>query len=200
MFARRDAKRDAVRVLIVPGLHDSGPAHWQTWLAAHHKRSVRVRQDDWSCADLERWTDRVGETLERDPGARWVAVGHSFGCLAIARYLSRGGRGLQAALLVAPADPDKLGLDADLVQRRFDMPAILVGSDTDSWMSASRARSWAQAWGAHFVNLGDVGHINVASGFGPLPQAKTLTEVLIRRVERARRLERAHALDLSFAV
>jgi uncharacterized protein len=192
--------RDAVRVLVVPGLHDSGPTHWQTWLEAHHRRAVRVRQDDWACADLERWADRVGETVARDPQARWVAVAHSFGCLAVVRHLARGGPGLHAALLVAPADPDKFGIDTERLQQRLAVPAVLVGSDTDPWMSAPRARSWAQAWGAQFINLGDVGHLNVAAGFGPLPQAKTLTEVLIQRVERTRRLDRAHPMELSFAI
>jgi len=127
-------------------------------------------------------------------------VAHSFGCLAVARHLVRGGRGLHAALLVAPADPDKFGIEAERLQQRLDIPTVLVGSDTDPWMAAARARSWAQAWGSQFINLGDVGHLNVASGFGPLPQAKTLTEVLIQRVERTRRLDRAHPLELSFAI
>ncbi|WP_349677421.1 alpha/beta hydrolase, partial [Aquabacterium sp. UBA2148] len=28
--------RRSVRVLIVPGLRDSGPAHWQTWLQSQY--------------------------------------------------------------------------------------------------------------------------------------------------------------------
>ena len=48
-------------------------------------------------------------------------------------------------------------------------PQDLVGSDTDPWMRADSARAWSRLWGSHFVNLGDVGHINVESGFGPLP-------------------------------
>jgi predicted alpha/beta hydrolase family esterase len=33
------------------------------------------------------------------------------------------------------------------------------------------AQRWAQRWGSHFVNLGDAGHVNRASGHGPLPIA-----------------------------
>ena len=54
----------------------------------------------------------------------------------------------------------------------------LHGSGDAHW------QTWLQA---HFKrsrrNLGDAGHINVDAGFGPLPVAKKLIELLIRRVE-----------------
>jgi predicted alpha/beta hydrolase family esterase len=189
-----------IRVLVVPGLHSSGPAHWQTWLEAHYRSSARVVQDDWGTADLDRWTERVALAIARDPDARWVAVGHSFGCLAIARHIARGGAGLHAALLVAPADPEKFGVASRLPQGKLGVPSVVVGSDTDPWMRVDSARAWSRIWGSHFINLGDVGHINVESGFGPLPQAKTLTELLIHRVERAQRMARSHPLEFSFAI
>lgn len=193
-------KGDPVRLLVVPGLHSSGPAHWQTWLEAHFRSAVRVEQGDWECADLDRWADRIAATVARHPGAHWVAVAHSFGCLALTHFLAQGGRGVHAALLVAPADPEKFSVAQRLPQTRLRIPSVLVGSESDPWMQIDHARQWAQRWGSQFINLGDVGHINVDSGFGPLPQAKTLAELLIQRVERARRLERAHPLELSFAI
>ncbi len=193
-------QRDPVRVLVVPGLNDSGHAHWQSWLEAHFRNSVRVKQDDWGQPDADRWAGRIASTLARHPPARWVAVGHSFGCLAIARLLELGGQGLHAALLVAPADPERFDAAALLPRSRLAIPSVLIGSETDPWMSVSASRSWARTWGSQFINLGDVGHINTESGFGPLPQAKTMVELLIHRLERARRIDRAHALELSFAI
>jgi predicted alpha/beta hydrolase family esterase len=38
------------RLLIVPGLHDSGPAHWQTWLQAQYREACRVQQRRWVAA------------------------------------------------------------------------------------------------------------------------------------------------------
>ena len=29
------------RVLIIPGLHDSGPTHWQTWLQGQYRDARR---------------------------------------------------------------------------------------------------------------------------------------------------------------
>lgn len=189
-----------VRLLIVPGLHDSGPAHWQTWLEAHYRHSVRVRQDDWSRPDLGRWSRRVRETLQRHGHASWIAVGHSFGCLALAHALAQGQYGIQAALLVAPADPRKFEVESQLPRAPLPVPSVMLASETDPWMKLDDARGWATAWQSRFINLGDVGHINVDSGFGPLPQAKTLVQQFIHRVERNRRVLRAHASEFSFAI
>ncbi len=191
---------DPVRVLVVPGLHDSGPTHWQTWLEAHFRQAVRVEQEDWGKADLERWAERIETTLSRHPGSRWVAVAHSFGCLALVRFLASGGKGVQSALMVAPADPEKFAAAPALSQSRLPIPSVLIGSETDPWMHIESAREWAHLWGSQFINLGEVGHINTDAGFGPFPQAKTLVELMIHRLERARRMQRAHPMELSFAI
>src|SRR6185436_1737064 len=102
------------RLLVIPGLHGSGEAHWQTWLQAHYKRSRRVEQDDWRVPDLARWSACIEQTLGAEPPGPWIAVAHSFGCLALAHHLAQRGRkpgGIGAALLVAPADPARFGVD-----------------------------------------------------------------------------------------
>ncbi|MDP1368876.1 alpha/beta hydrolase, partial [Klebsiella pneumoniae] len=80
------------RVLIIPGLHDSGPAHWQTWLQGQYREARRVTQRDPSRPELERWAERIQRTLEvaasSDGSGEWLAVAHSFGCLALARHLA----------------------------------------------------------------------------------------------------------------
>src|SRR5437868_15314161 len=85
-------KTAPVRLLVVPGLHDSGPTHWQTRLEHGHRGAVRVRQRDWAVPEIERWAERIGETLAGQPRGPWVAVAHSFGCLALARWLQRNPR------------------------------------------------------------------------------------------------------------
>ena len=192
---------DPVRLLVIPGLNDSGPAHWQSWLQAQHgRRAVRVEQDDWANADLARWSRRIEATLAREPRARWVAVAHSFGCLALLRLLAQGGAGVHAALLVAPADPEKFGVSALLPQSRLGVPSVLLASENDPWMRFESVCAWGRVWGSQLISLGAAGHINVEAGFGPLPQAKTLVEQMMQRLERARRIDRAHPLELSFAI
>jgi predicted alpha/beta hydrolase family esterase len=192
---------DPVRLLVIPGLNGSGPAHWQTWLQAHFgHRATRVEQDDWASPDLARWSQRIEATLARRPRSRWVAVAHSFGCLALLRHLGQGGAGVHAALLVAPADPAKFGVARELPQSLLAVPSVLLASETDPWMRFDAACAWARIWGSQVISLGDAGHINTAAGFGPLPPAKSLVELMMQRLERAQRIGRAHPLELSFAV
>lgn len=191
----------SARLLIVPGLHNSGPAHWQSWLQSLHPSSVRVEQRDWAQPHIDRWAARITSTLERHGDGPWLVAAHSFGCLALARHLAlRPDSPVAAALLVAPADPDKLGA-ADLLPRgALGVPSTLVLSNTDPWMRAVAARAWAQRWGSHTVNLGDAGHINTESGFGPLPLAQrwmlSMEQVLARR----QAPPRASVLEGSFAL
>lgn len=194
-------KGDPVRLLVIPGLNDSGPAHWQSWLQGQFsRRATRVEQDDWASADLARWSQRIEMTLARHPGSRWVAVAHSFGCLALLRHLAQGGEGVHSALLVAPADPAKFGVAGKLPQSQLAIPSVLLASETDPWMKFDAACAWARVWGSQVISLGDAGHINTEAGFGPLPQAKTLVEQMVQRLERERRIDRAHPLELSFAI
>jgi len=172
---------EGARLVVVPGLHGSDAAHWQSWLERQVPGALRVEQEDWRTPDLARWSRRVVETVERaGPGAH-VLVAHSFGCLAAAHALQAGGlESIARVLLVAPAEPAKFGVEAALPQRPLRCPSTLVASETDPWMSAASARAWATRWGCGWVNLGDAGHVNVASGFGPFPLARDWVEAALR--------------------
>ena len=202
-----------VRLLIVPGLHDSGPTHWQTHLEHNWRGAVRVQQHDWAVPELERWADHIGQTLARQPRGPWVAVAHSFGCLALARWLQRSAQlgrdhardvdddnGIRAAVLVAPADPLKFGVSEALPCAPLPIASVLVASRSDPWMPFGSAVNWSRAWGSRLVDLGNAGHVNVESGHGPWPLAKQLVERQIQQLHRQRRIERAHPLELSFAI
>ena len=62
---------EPIRVLIIPGLHNSGDAHWQTWLQGQYKGAVRVHQQDWQNPDLEAWKKHY-KTLK--PGSKLYPV------------------------------------------------------------------------------------------------------------------------------
>jgi predicted alpha/beta hydrolase family esterase len=191
----------APRLLLVPGLHDSGPSHWQSWLQGLYRHSLRVVQRDWGTPDLERWSSRITSTLERAGPGPWIAAAHSFGCLALAHHLATQAESpLRGVLLVAPADPDRFGLAAQLPQQRLPVPSLLVGSQSDPWMSISQAHRWAQRWGSHWQNLGDAGHINTEAGFGPLPLARRWVVSMEQTLAREHRARHPEFSDWQFAV
>lgn len=163
---------DRFRVLIAPGLHSSGPDHWQSRWQRLFPAFERVEQDDWDTPDLPRWSARVDELRQRGNGdSRPVLiVAHSFGSLATVHSVARDPAGVAGVLLVAPADPDKFNLAALLPHEALPCPSIMVGSTDDPWMAAPRAQLWAGRWNSRFINGGPLGHINAESGLGDWPE------------------------------
>jgi uncharacterized protein len=170
----------APRLITVPGLHGSEGAHWQTWLERQYPRALRVEQADWDAPRFDEWAHAVAETVERAHGPVILAA-HSFGCLAAARAISQGwtGNAVAGVLFVAPASPQKFRFAGEFAAERLGVPSVMVASQTDPWMPFSDAMRLASQLGSALVNLGDAGHINTASGFGPWPQAKYFIDTLI---------------------
>lgn len=165
--------------LIVPGLNSSGPLHWQTWFEHQIPNAVRVIQSDWKGADFPKWASRVRREISRQSGPLLI-VAHSFGALVAAQAAEDHRHRIAGALLVAPADPERFGVEELLPQRPLGFPAIVVTSSNDPWISAERAARLAGAWDADFVNLGAAGHINAESGYGPWPGGLRLLQRLSR--------------------
>ena len=168
--------------LIIPGLKSSGPTHWQSWFEQHIPGTVRVMQRDWHDANLANWSSRVRRDINRTPGRLFV-VAHSFGVLAAVQAANDFDGRIAGALLVAPADPDKFSVSAYLPNQPLSFPSVVVASTNDHWMTLERAAHWADVWGSDLVNLGDAGHINGESGFGPWPEGLSLLERLRRAAE-----------------
>ena len=172
------SRRWPPRVVVVPGLHGSEDAHWQTWLERQFAKSIRIVQSDWAHADLQVWSAAIRRQLASERGP-FVLAAHSFGCLATAQALGQGLPDVAGVLFVAPANPGRFGVDKQLYRWRVNTASIVVGSENDPWMPADGARALARDWGSAFVNLGRAGHINAASGFGPWPRAKYFVDTLI---------------------
>ncbi|QET01985.1 serine hydrolase family protein [Cupriavidus pauculus] len=175
-----------LQILTVPGLHGSGPAHWQSRWEARHPDWQRIEQHDWSRPSLPLWSERVSEGVMR---ARRVAQGgavlvaHSFGCLATLRQAALDPVGIAGALLVAPADPDKFGVGALLPTWKLPFPTVLIASRDDPWMVQRTAFSWGALWGSELVDAGQLGHINADSGLGEWPVGQAYLATLLQRIE-----------------
>lgn len=167
-------------ILIVPGLFNSEPEHWQS----HWERTLpgveRVDQADWERPTLGDWTASLAEAVRQRPGA--ILVAHSLGCALVAHYANiSGGRHIGGALLVAPADVYKrtragrlLSGFSPLPQSALPFPSTVVASRNDPYVAFERAARFALKWEARFVDLGLAGHINVASGHTAWPEGLSL--------------------------
>jgi serine hydrolase len=169
-----------VTTLIVPGLHDSGPEHWQTWLEARIPGSIRVTQRDWATPNLPEWSRRVRHAISASPGAV-VLVAHSFGALAAVQAAADHEHRVAGAMLVAPVDPHGFRVADVLPKEPLSFPSLVVASSDDPWMRIDRAAHWADLWGSDFVSLGRAGHINAEANFGAWPEGLALYRRLRRR-------------------
>jgi hypothetical protein len=175
--------------LILPGLASSGPDHWQSHWERLDDACRRVEQAEWDgprCAD---WIATLDVAIARLDGV-CVLVAHSAACALVAHWaagspvaqLAR----VRGALLVAPADPEGPSFPvgptgfAPVPLRRLPFRSIVVASANDEYVSLERAREYAAAWGSEIVEVGEIGHINSASGLGAWPTGYALLAALRR--------------------
>lgn len=177
-------------VLLLPGWQNSGPDHWQSrWERTFGY--TRVEQHDWMRPLRGDWIARLEDVLlSGDPECDGpaVLVAHSLGCHAIAAWAAHSSNThrVKAALLVAPPDVERDDVSqmlpgwAKLVAGRLPFRAVLFASSNDPFCALTRARSFADAWGAECVEAGARGHLNAESGLGDWPQAHEQLLGLIR--------------------
>ncbi|TDN57845.1 alpha/beta hydrolase [Paraburkholderia sp. BL10I2N1] len=177
-------------VLIVPGLRDHVAEHWQTLLEQKLPKAVSVpplEHDKLSCAARVAALD---EALAKIAGPV-ILVAHSAGVMITVHWAQRHNRPIQGALLATPADleqplPDGypthevLAANGWLPCPRLPLPfpSIVGASRNDPLAQFDRVAAMAADWGSRLVDLGEVGHLNPAAGYGPWPQAETLISEL----------------------
>lgn len=171
-------------VLVLPGIGNSGPQHWQTlWEQAHPEEFRRVHQRDWDHPSREAWVAAL-EDAARRAGPDAVLVAHSLACLVVAHWAAGPHAPVRAALLVAVPDPRGPAFPAEAVgfaeapTRPFSFPSTVVVSDDDPYGAPEHAERLAAAWGSRVVRVGRCGHVNSASGLGAWPRGLELLEEL----------------------
>lgn len=156
-------------VLTLPGWQGSGPTHWQSrWEERYDCR--RVEQDDWLHPSLDAWMPALDRVLNEETRPT-ILVAHSLGCALVAHWACahRGNSSVRGALLVAPPDVDRESAPievrgfAPLPTTPLPFPALVVASTSDPYCSFLRAGLIASCWGAEFISVGNLGHINAES-------------------------------------
>jgi len=174
--------------LLVPGLHDSGPGHWQTIWERERHDCLRVQLGMWEDPVRNVWISRIDQAVGAAQGPV-VLVAHSLGCHAVLWWASLLGENAPSnvvgALLVAPPDVDRPGVHpllqpfAPAPSGRLPFPSLLVASRDDPYADFPRLAWLAAAWGSQLVDAGPCGHINAESDLGDWPQGLGLLERLI---------------------
>jgi predicted alpha/beta hydrolase family esterase len=171
------------KVLILPGIGNSGPQHWQSLWEQSHPEFVRVQQRDWDNPVCEEWVVAIEDAVKQ-AGADVVLVAHSLACLAVAHWTATAHSPIKAALLVAVPNakgnsfPVEAQGFAETPLRPFSFESVIVASDDDPYSSPAHCDQMATAWGSRVVRIGSCGHINASSGLGVWPDGYALLEQL----------------------
>ncbi|AIY41728.1 hypothetical protein LT85_2570 [Collimonas arenae] len=120
-----------------------------------------------------------------------IVVAHSGGVVMLMHWAQKYAADIQGALLAAPPDfaaplpPGYPALEVLEANGWLPMPSkilpfrsIVAASTNDPLASLGSVEQMARDWGSELVNVGAVGHLNPASGFGEWPQAEQFIQML----------------------
>ncbi|MGK8201206.1 RBBP9/YdeN family alpha/beta hydrolase [Burkholderia cepacia] len=178
----------APTILIVPGLRDHVEDHWQTHLERRlpNARSVApLEADKLSRAARVAALDAALAAIDGPV----ILVAHSAGVMIAVHWARQATREIHGALLAAPADldtpmpagyPAPDAIDANgwtpVPTGRLPFPSIVAASRNDPLARFERVEMLAAGWGSRLVDLGEVGHLNPASGYGEWRDAERLID------------------------
>jgi uncharacterized protein len=179
-------------ILIVPGLRDHVPGHWQTILEQQIPNAVSVPRMDRDKLSCVAWVSLLDRSIAKIEGPV-VLVAHSAGVMMVVHWAQRHRREIRGALLAAPPDfesplpagyprQDVLRENGWLPTPRTALPfaSIVAASTNDPLGRLDRVSALAQAWGSRLVNVGAVGHLNPTSGHGEWPEAGEFVRELVQ--------------------
>lgn len=187
IYCGMTAPSHRVDALILPGLSNSGPEHWQTIWEREDPGCRRVHQAEWEAPRCADWVTTLDDAIAQS-AEPVVLVAHSSSCALVAHWArdasSENLERVRGALLVAPSDPEGPNYPegprgfAPMPLVRLPFPSIVVASRDDVYVTMDRAREYAAAWGSELVDLGDAGHVNASSGLGSWPMGYGLLQRL----------------------
>ncbi|MDN7488310.1 MULTISPECIES: RBBP9/YdeN family alpha/beta hydrolase [Burkholderia] len=175
-------------ILIVPGLRDHVEDHWQTHLERRlpNARAVAPLEAD-KLSRAARVAALDAALAEIDGPV--ILVAHSAGVMITVHWARQATRQIHGALLAAPADlespmpagypaPDAIAANGwtPIPIGRLPFPSIVAASRNDPLAGFERVEALAAGWGSKLVDLGEVGHLNPASGYGEWRDAERLIE------------------------
>lgn len=168
------------QLIMLPGIYDSGPDHWQTRWQRADSHITRFEPQDWDKPRLDDWLPALSRAVAAAAPHPPVLIAHSLACLLVPIWAATAALPVAGAVLVAPIDPDQPAYPDEATQfrdfprRPLPFPALVVSSTNDRYAAASWSADFATDLGANVVDVGSLGHINADSGLGAWQQGKDL--------------------------
>ena len=175
-------------ILIIPGYTNSGPDHWQTRWQGRLSTARRVEQAQWSKPVRDEWVENVVRAIDESERPV-VLVAHSLGVPTAIHAAREAARPVAGAFLVAPPDvanpairPRHLMTFGPYPRDPLPFPSLTIASRNDPFCAFDVAEDIAGAWGSLFIDAGEAGHLNAASGHGPWPEGSMTFAGFLQRL------------------
>ena len=180
----------APTAVLVPGMREASSEHWQAILAARLPGARQVTPLGRTLRDVSEHVAALQQTLD-DVAGPVILVAHSAGVITTVHWASRHRGRVVGALLATPPDlVTPLAAEYPSLDELADhgwlpvptdplpFPSILATSADDPLSDPARNRAFGKAWGSDVRDIGAVGHLNPASGYGEWPDAQRLLDEL----------------------
>jgi predicted alpha/beta hydrolase family esterase len=176
-------------ILFIPGLDGSGPAHWQTRWESKLSTGRRVHQADWSAPERARWTETLADAVNESERPV-VLVAHSLGVAAAVQAVPLFRKRIAGAFFVAAPDLEAEPLAHEGLREfgpyptaPLPFPSIFIASRNDPYSDLTKSEETAAGWGSLFIDAGEAGHLNTASGHGPWPEGSLVFAKFLSRLD-----------------
>lgn len=176
-------------IIILPGIGGSGERHWQTIWERSDPSMRRFQPADWDAPDLGDWLNALDRAVAQSKTPP-ILVAHSLACLLVAHWSPRSALPVAGAFLVSVPDPEGPAFpraDAasfvDPPRQPLRFPSLVVASGNDPYGPVAWQMGRAKDWGSRFVDVGEHGHINAASGLDAWPVGRDLLDDFVAELQ-----------------
>ena len=173
-------------LVFVPRLGGAGGDDWQRRWAAKLSTARFAAPADPSSPEREAWIEALS-LAARGATRPILFVGHGLGAVAIAEAAAAlAGADVRGAILAAPLDPPtfgRLGGGWRAASRKpLPFASLTIASRDDPQGAFEEVLGLAVAWGSQFVDAGEVGGLDAASGHGPWPDGLLRLAAFIKTI------------------
>jgi len=177
--------------IFLAGIGNSESEHWQSiWYRSLGSSGHWLEHTDWDNPVAEVWAEDLDRCLRALSGPK-VFIAHSLSCLLVAEWAKRyEGAGVAGSFLVSVPDPKGPAFPRQAVgfgeglEGRLPFPTMMVASTNDKYGTMEHAQRVSAHWHSPLVNVGDKGHINLASGLGDWRQGRAMLDEFVASLTR----------------
>lgn len=164
-------------ILFIPGTAGADEGHWLSRWQGRLSTGRNLPSRDGDADNPAALATRIADAVNDEPKPS-VLVAHGIGVAAAIHAIAKITTPIAGAFLVSPWQPAET-----LPSGPLPFPSILVASRNDPKYAFEDAEQLAGDWGSLFIDAGEIGGIDAASGHGPWPEGSMTFARFVSRLK-----------------